>query len=97
MKIKVSHGSVAFAAYRKANVQEAFACNYELNPDYRKPLEKAGLRVSGVSDDGAARIVELPDHRFFVGTGFLPQYTSEAGKPHPLFVAFLEAARKATR
>ena len=94
MKIRVSRGSLAFDAYKKTSVEEAFACNYELNPAYRKPLEKAGIEVSGVSEDGGARIIELSDHRFFLGTGFLPQLASEAGNPHPLFVAFLEAAGK---
>jgi CTP synthase len=94
LKIKVSPGSLAYRAYRKTQVNEAFNCNYELNPDFRGKLEATGLKVSGVSEDGGARIIELPDHHFFMATGFLPQFTSEETKPHPLIVAYLEAALK---
>jgi CTP synthase (UTP-ammonia lyase) len=52
------------------------------------------LKVSGLSADGGARIVELPDHDFFIGTGFVPQLASKPGKPHPMILAFLNAALK---
>lgn len=94
LKIKVSPGSLAYRIYRKPEVNEAFNCNYELNPDFRGKLEATGLKVSGVSEDGGARIIELPDHHFFMATGFVPQFTSEAARPHPLIVAYLEAALK---
>lgn len=89
--IKVKRGSAAFRVYHSSRIEEAFACSYELNPDYRETLEDAGLKVTGVGD-GGTRIVELPGRRFFVGTGFLPQLSSEPGCPHPLIVAFLQAA-----
>jgi len=92
MKIEVSHNSLAFRVYQQQVVSEPFSCNYELNPDFRGELELAGLRVSGVSEDGGARIIELPDHLFFLGTGFVPQFTSKEGEPHPLIVAFFRAA-----
>lgn len=92
LKIKVSPDTLAFRAYKQSEVEEAFNCNYELNPAFRGTLEASGLRVSGVSEDGGARIVELPDRRFFLATGFLPQLISEATRPHPLIVAYLDAA-----
>jgi CTP synthase len=92
LKIKVSPDSLAFRIYQRTEVAEAFNCNYELNPDFRGTLEATGLRVSGVNEDGGARIIELPDHHFFMATGFVPQFTSEETKPHPLIVAYLEAA-----
>jgi len=92
LKIKVRKDSLAYRIYHKTDVVEPFTCNYELNPEYRGNLEAAGLKVSGVSADGGARIIELPDHAFFIGTGFVPQLTSEQGHPHPLIAAFLEAA-----
>lgn len=92
--IKIRRDSLAFRIYRSLHVEEAFGCNYELNPIYRKTLEDTGLKVTGVSEDGGARIVEQADHCFFLGTGFLPQLTSEAARPHPLIVAFLETARQ---
>jgi CTP synthase len=92
LKIRVSPGSLAFRAYEKTVTTEPFNCNYELNPAYREKLESAGLKVSGVSEDGGARIVELPDRPFFLATGFLPQLASQEGEPHPLIVAYLKAA-----
>jgi len=92
IKIKVRKDSLAYRIYQKTEVAEPFTCNYELNPDYRGQLEAAGMKVSGVSADGGARIIELPDHDFFIGTGFVPQLTSEPGHPHPLIAAFLKAA-----
>jgi CTP synthase len=94
LKIKIREDSLAFKIYREMNVAEPFTCNYELNPAYRGRLEAAGLKVSAVSADGGARIIELPDHDFFIGTGFVPQLASEPGRPHPLIAAFLEAALK---
>ena len=52
------------------------------------------MKISGVSEDGGARIIELPDHPFFIATGFVPQFSSEENKPHPMIVAYLEAAIK---
>jgi CTP synthase (UTP-ammonia lyase) len=82
---------MAFDAYGVSRCEETFSCNYELNPEYSTVLERSGLVVSGVSSDGGARIIEVPPH-WFVGTGFLPQLSSEPGKPHPLIVAYLKAA-----
>jgi CTP synthase len=92
LKIKISSDSLAYQIYKEPAIEETFSCNYEFNLDYRQTLETNGLKVSGVSEDGGARIIELPDHRFFIATGFVPQYSSQVGKPHPLIVAFLQAA-----
>jgi CTP synthase (UTP-ammonia lyase) len=94
LKIDINPESLAFRIYRSSKIEETFTCNYELNPVYRGILEKAGLKVSGVSKDGGARIVELPDHRFFAATGFVPQLSSEPNRPHLLILAFLKAATK---
>ncbi|MGD1119331.1 MAG: hypothetical protein ABR886_07575 [Dehalococcoidales bacterium] len=94
MKIKVKADSLAGSIYGKTEIEEAFHCNYELNRAYREKLEKAGLKVSGEMADGGVRIVELTDRPFYIGTGFVPQLSSEAKKPHPLIMAYLEAALK---
>jgi CTP synthase (UTP-ammonia lyase) len=91
LNIKVKADSLAWQVDRQTDIQEPFNCNFELNPDYRGRLEAAGLKVSGESETGGARIIELPDHKFFIATGFLPQLNSEAGKPHPLILAYLRA------
>jgi CTP synthase (UTP-ammonia lyase) len=94
LKINVIPDSLAFRSYRSSGAEEAFTCNYELNPVYRAALETSGLKVSGVSRDGGARIIELPHRRFFLATGFVPQLSSEENRPHPLILAYLEAAAR---
>lgn len=86
--------SLAFSIYKKTDAEESFSCNYELNPVYRERLEASGLKVSGVSNDGGARIIELPGHYFYLATGFVPQYTSGENSPHPLILAYLRAVLK---
>jgi CTP synthase (UTP-ammonia lyase) len=92
LNLRISPGSLAFRIYHSLTAEEPFTCNYELNPAYRGLLEKTGLTVTAVSEDGGARIVELADHRFFLATGFVPQLISEEARPHPLILAYLEAA-----
>jgi CTP synthase len=91
LKISLIPNTMAYKIYGKRNIKESFNCNYELNPEYRVKLESHGLAVSGLSDNGRARIIELPDKRFFIATGFLPQLNSKPNKPHPLFLAYLRA------
>lgn len=91
LRVRIKRDTRAFEAYGTRSIEESFSCNYELNPEYRQTLERSGLIVSGVSSNGGARIVELPPH-WFVATGFLPQLSSQPGNPHPLIVAYLQAA-----
>lgn len=92
LKIKILPGSLASRIYQREEIEEPFICDYELNPAYRKILEDADVKVSGETSDGCARIIELPDHPFFIGTGFVPQLNSAPDKPHPLIVALLQSA-----
>ncbi len=65
---------------------------YELNNDYRKQIEDAGLKVCGTSPDGLlVEAIELPSHPFFLGTQFHPEYIARPMSPHPIFLGFLEA------
>lgn len=89
--VRIIDGTRAAAIYRSQETLEPFYCSYGLNPQFRPLLESHGLVVSGVDADGAARIVELPSHPFFMGTLFVPQARHEAGKPHPLLSAFVAA------
>ncbi|HET8755563.1 MAG TPA: hypothetical protein VFM58_06130 [Solirubrobacteraceae bacterium] len=73
-------------------VQEQYYCNFGLNPDYREPLDAAGLRITGVDADGDARVFELEGHPFYVATLFVPQMRSEPGRPHPVVSALVSAA-----
>jgi CTP synthase (UTP-ammonia lyase) len=93
-RVLVSPGSIAASLYGAGEVEEDFFCNYGLNPAYGPRLEAAGLRVTGVDEDGAARIVELADHPFFLATLYCFQTRSRPGHPHPLAAGFLDAARR---
>lgn len=100
-------GTQAHAAYSSADfpkqkeqngdvrIRERHRHRYELNNDYKKQLEDAGLVISGVNPErDLAEIIELSDHPFFVGTQFHPEFQSRPLRPHPLFLAFIKAAIK---
>jgi len=55
-------------------------------------LHNGGLRVVGTDQDGEARVLELPDRRFYIATLFVPQLISRSDSPHPLIIAYLRAA-----
>ena len=81
----------------KSVVSERHRHRYEVNNDFRGNLERKGLTISGTSPDGQlVEAIELPKktHPFFVGTQFHPEYKSRPLSPHPLFVAFVEAASR---
>ena len=89
----LQEGSKAYEAYGTEHIQERHRHRYELNNQYRRELEQAGLVISGVSpDDRLAEAVELPDHPFFVGVQFHPEFKSRPNQPHPLFKGFISAA-----
>ena len=94
LRIEIIPGTLAYAVYQQTSITEKFSCNYELNPNLKPILEKAGLKFSGLGRASEARIAELPGKTFYLGTGFLPQLSSSPQKPHPLVVAFLQAAIK---
>ncbi len=74
-------------------ISERHRHRYEVNVHYRAELEKAGMVISGLSPDGALpEIVERPDHPWFVGVQFHPEFQSCPFHPHPLFSSFVEAA-----
>ena len=97
---RLAPGSVARAAYRRAAVSERHRHRYEVNNEFRARIEEAGLVFSGTSPDGAlCEIAELPaaEHPFFLGTQFHPELKARPLDPHPLFTAFLQAARGTKR
>ena len=90
-------GSVAGKAYGKARISERHRHRYEVNPEYVKSLEEAGLVFSGTSPDHTLmEIAELPksEHPFFLGTQFHPEFLARPLTPHPLFSAFIKASSK---
>ncbi|NRA09349.1 MAG: CTP synthase [Myxococcales bacterium] len=86
-------GTRALQAYGKEQISERHRHRYEFNPRYRDELSRAGLMLSGVSpDDRLVEIVEVPDHPWFLGCQFHPEFASTPFRPHPLFVDFVGAA-----
>jgi CTP synthase (UTP-ammonia lyase) len=94
IRMTVDPTSQAFHIYGRERINEEFACNWELNPEFRPALEKAGLRIVGWDEAGQTRITELPGHPFFIGTMFQPQLSSTAAVPHPVVRAFCAAAQR---
>ncbi len=92
LRITVEPNSLAGRILQQSEIDEDFFCNYELNPVHQAAVEAGGLRITGFGQQGEARIVELPNHRFFLATLFLPQHNSTPDHPHPLVMAFLQAA-----
>jgi len=82
--------------YARPSSEEEFRCNYGLNPAYAETLRSSTLRIVAWDETGETRAVELRDHPFFVGTLFIPQYSSSPGVPHPLISGFVRAASTAT-
>ena len=79
----------------RATISERHRHRYEFNNDYRQKLESAGLIIAGTSPDGRlVEIVELPNHPFFVGTQFHPEFKSRPFNPHPLFIEFIQTATR---
>ena len=84
-------GTLAWSLYDDAVVLERHRHRWEFNPIYRSQLESAGLIASGESPEGTlVEIAEVRDHPFMLGTQFHPELRSRPGRPHPLFVGFIE-------
>jgi CTP synthase len=88
-------GTVMARCYGKSEISERHRHRYEFNNKYRQALEAAGLVISGTSPDSRlVETVELPDHPFYVGVQFHPEFKSRPNRAHPLFVGFVSAALK---
>jgi len=91
-------GPKAAAAYGQEIVGERHRHRFEFNNGYRDLLTGAGLVLSGLSPDGRlVGIVELADHPWMVSSQFHPEFKSRPNRPHPLFSAFLAAAKALAR
>lgn len=77
--------------YGKKQIRERHRHRYEFNNQYLKDFEKAGMVSTGCNPDtDLVEIIEIPEHRWFVGVQFHPEYSSTVVSPHPLFVAFVK-------
>jgi CTP synthase len=92
---KLKPESVSRNAYQEEVIYERHRHRYEFNNHYREQIEEAGMVLSGLSpDERLVEIVEVPDHPWFVGVQFHPEFKSRPNRPHPLFVSFIKAALK---
>ena len=95
-----SSESILFAGTRASDlygnadrIHERHRHRYEFNSDYQDRLGDAGLVISSVSAEaGLVEIVELPEHPFYIGAQFHPEFQSKPNHPHPLFAGFVAAA-----
>ena len=86
-------GSKAAEAYGRTEISERHRHRYEFNREYEPLLTGAGLRITGTTPDSTyVEIVELPEHPFFLGCQFHPEFKSKPLEPHPLFRAFVTAS-----
>jgi CTP synthase len=80
-------------AYNTDKISERHRHRFEFNNTYLKDFENAGMIASGKNPEtGLVEIVEIPNHPWFVGTQFHPEYKSTVDNPHPVFTAFINAA-----
>ena len=91
----LSKGSKIYQVYGEEHISERHRHRYEFNNEYKKPLEESGLLCTGINPNtGLVEVIELPEHRWFIGVQYHPEYKSTVARPHPLFVAFVQAALK---
>jgi CTP synthase len=92
---KLQAGSKAAQAYNNADcIEERHRHRFEFNNEYKSQFEQAGMKCTGINpDSGLVEIIELPEHPYFVAAQFHPEYKSTVMNPHPLFVAFVQAAK----
>jgi CTP synthase (UTP-ammonia lyase) len=93
-EIRLRPGSYLQSFYGKDKeiVTEEYFCNFEVNPEYEWCAMEAGFPVVARGPQGEVRAIESPSHRFFIATLFQPQLSSTETNPHPLVVAFVQAA-----
>jgi CTP synthase len=90
---KLKKGTKAYEAYGTDMVKERHRHRYEFNNEYLEDFEKAGMKASGFNPDtGLVEIMEIPEHPWFVGVQFHPEYSSTVLNPHPVFLSFIKAA-----
>jgi CTP synthase len=95
---QLADGSLAARVYGTGTISERHRHRFEVNNTFRPELERAGLRLSGLSpDELLVEMVELPNHPYFIGCQFHPEFKSKPHLPHPLFTSFIRAAQDYAR
>jgi CTP synthase len=94
-KCQLKKDSLAYNVYQSEAIEERHRHRYEYNDAYRETIEKHGLKSTGINPEtGLVEVVENPEHPWFIGVQYHPEYKSTVLDPHPLFVHFIQAALK---
>jgi CTP synthase len=89
----LDEGSLAYGVYQKKEISERHRHRYEFNREYEQIISSYGMRFTGNSPDrNFVEIMELPEHPWFLGCQFHPEFKSKPFQPHPLFAGFIAAA-----
>jgi len=89
----LKEGSKVREIYKTDAIKERHRHRYEFNNKYKAQIEEAGMKATGLNPEtNLVEIIEIPDHNWFVGTQYHPEYRSTVANPHPLVVAFVKAA-----
>ena len=91
-RIHLKPGSRAQTIYGCDGISEPFNCGFGLNPELEQLFHNSKMKITGVADGGAARVIELNDHPFFIATLFQPERSAFKGVSHPMIAAFVKAA-----
>ncbi|THD65723.1 CTP synthase [Robertkochia marina] len=92
-KCTLEEDSIAYKVYGEKEISERHRHRYEFNNSFKDQIEAAGMKATGFNPDtGLVEVVEIPEHPWFVGVQYHPEYKSTVANPHPLFVAFVKAA-----
>ena len=96
LKINLRPDSFPARVYGTTEIEEYYYCQFGINPDFQRAVDEAGLTVVGTDQDGEPRVLQLPHHRFYLATLFVPGASCTEGVvemkgAHPLVKAFLQA------
>ena len=97
MELLLAPNSRIAEIYGSSEAKERYYCNFAVNPEFIEAIRKGPIAITGSDAEGEVRVVEYPDHPFFIATLFVPQTLSKPNKPHPLVTAFLRAVSNTSR
>ncbi|NLY43055.1 MAG: CTP synthase [Clostridiaceae bacterium] len=90
---KIAENTNTYKAYQDELIYERHRHRYEVSNEYREQLKEKGMIIAGLSpDERLVEIIELPDHPWFIGVQFHPEFKSRPNRPHPLFREFIRVS-----
>jgi CTP synthase (UTP-ammonia lyase) len=91
LPIQITERSLAGGLYKRIDIVERYYCSFGINPLYRPHFFSDLVSVTGVDDAGEIRVLEIPQHPFFLATLYVPQVQSSAASPHPVVTGFIRS------